>query len=140
MSRWKHGENGELHDLPTECPVTHQALFVSELASEDGSVTIRGRFRLPSLARLDPEQQRLLEVFLRSRGTITTMEKELGLSYPTVRSRIDGLLQALGLEPYREATKKPKSEVDRGAILEELESGKITAAQAKARLRGEEVR
>lgn len=125
----------ELREIPSACPVTGGPLVVTELSSEDGSVTIRGRFRVPATARLDAEHQRILEVFLRSRGVITTMERELGLSYPTVRSRIDGLLDALGLKPIRVPARSAKDTAARKRVLEQLEAGEITAEEAKERLR-----
>ncbi len=124
-----------LHDIPTKCPVTGGPLFVSELTSHDSGITIRGRFKLPAVSRLDPEQQRILEVFLRARGVISTMEKELGLSYPTVRARIDGMLDAMGLAPYKDSPKKPKNDDVKRRILEQLEEGQISAEEAKQRLR-----
>lgn len=133
MPEAKHPQ--ELRDIPAACPVTGSPLVVTELASEDGSVTIRGRFRVPRTAQLDHDQQRILEVFLRSRGVITTMERELGLSYPTVRSRIDGLLDALGLKPYKGPERQPKDAAVRKSVLDQLETGEITAEEAKTRLR-----
>lgn len=133
MSEAKHSH--ELRDIPAACPVTGRPLVVTELTSEDGTVTIRGRFRVPPTAQLDPDQQRILEVFLRSRGVITTMERELGLSYPTVRSRIDGLLDALGLKPLRPPARPAKDASMRKAVLDQLETGEITAEEAKERLK-----
>lgn len=123
----------ELHELPTACPVTGEPLHITEVASP-GGITIRGKFRIPTQAKLDPEQQAFLETFLRARGVISTMEKELGISYPTVRSRIDSLLDALGLAPFKER-KDDRAEAKR-KILQQLEEGKITAAEAKEKLKG----
>ncbi|TME10378.1 MAG: DUF2089 domain-containing protein, partial [Chloroflexi bacterium] len=53
-----------------------------------------GRF-----GRLTKEQLALLESFLRSRGNLRDMERELGISYPTVRSRVEALVRALGFGP-----------------------------------------
>lgn len=125
-----------LHDIPTNCPVTGGPLYVSELTSTKSGITIRGRFKLPEVSRLNQEQKDFLEVFLRSRGVISTVEKELNLSYPTVRARLDSMLEAMGLVPYKESTRaKVKSPDDRRLILDELEKGNITPAEAKARLR-----
>lgn len=128
----------DLFDPPRTCPITGEPLVITELASEESGVTIRGRFRLPMTAKLDEEQKHFLEVFLRSRGVISTMEKELGISYPTVKSRFDHLLEALGLEPYKESPKKEKdSRADvRRKILKQLEEGKISPEEAKKKLKG----
>src|SRR5690349_19121135 len=75
----------DLHDIPTTCPVTGGPLHVSELTSMEGGITIHGKFKLPPTSRLTKDQQDFLEVFLRARGVISTVEKELSLSNPTVR-------------------------------------------------------
>lgn len=125
------------HEIPAKCPVTGEALYVSELTSLSGDIVMRGRFKLPQTTRLDQEQQRFLEVFIRARGVISTMEKELGLSYPTVRARLDGLLDALGYEPLKAGAAKDDSKAAeaRRKVLKMLEDGKLTAADAKAKLK-----
>jgi len=125
------------HEIPAKCPVTGEALYVSELTSLSGDIVMRGRFKLPQTTRLDQEQQRFLEVFIRARGVISTMEKELGLSYPTVRARLDGLLDALGYEPLKTGASKDDGKVAeaRRKVLKMLEDGKLTAADAKAKLK-----
>jgi len=130
-------EQKDLHDIPTTCPVTGGPLYVSELTSVEGGITIKGKFKLPPTSRLNKEQREFLEVFLRARGVISTVEKELNLSYPTVRARLDAMLDAMGLAPFKESTRtKSKILLDRTKILDELEEGKISAEEAKARLKG----
>ncbi|MBL8064622.1 MAG: DUF2089 domain-containing protein [Chthonomonadaceae bacterium] len=130
-------EERELHDIPTHCPVTGGALYVSELTCANSGITIRGKFRLPRITRLSKEQKEFLEVFLKSKGVISTVEKELNLSYPTVRARLDSMLDSMGLVPYKESTRaKLKTNDERKAILDDLEKGLISPAEAKARLKG----
>lgn len=126
----------DIFDIPARDPVTGQKLVVTELAAEDGSITIRGRFRIPEVARIDQNHREFLEVFLRSRGVISTVEKELGISYPTVRARLDALLEALDYKPIKEGKSKAKEAEAKRRILEQLEAGKITAEEAKLKLRG----
>lgn len=123
----------KFHPIPARDPVTGGELYISELAGEESGITIRGRFEVPRYARLDAEQQRFLETFLRCRGMLNSVEREMKMSYPTVRARLDSLLEALELLPIREEPKKDKSDGKR-KVLEELESGEITAEEAKARL------
>lgn len=125
----------ELHDPPRVNPITGEPLIITELASEKSGMTIRGKFKLPMTAQLEPDQQHFLEVFLRSRGVISTMEKELGISYPTVKGRFDQLLDALGLEAYKNERKENKADAKR-KILKQLEEGKISASEAKEKLKG----
>jgi hypothetical protein len=127
-----------LHPLPTRDPVGGGPLYVSELTAEDTGVVIRGKFKIPKLAQLDSDQANFLEIFLRTRGNLTAMEKEVGLSYPTLRSRLDALLDTLDLKPIStEPSKKEVKKVteQRRSILEMLERGEITAAEAKARMK-----
>ncbi len=125
----------KLHKIPDRDPVGGGELYVSELANDDSGIVIRGRFEIPRYARLDSDQQLFLETFLRCRGMISRMEEELELSYPTIRSRLDALLDALELTPAKETSpKKEKSADKKRKILEQLEKGEITPEQAKEEL------
>ena len=125
-----------LHKIPSGDPVSGGPLYISELTGEESGIQIRGKFEIPPYARLDKEQSQFLETFLRCRGMISCVEKELGISYPTVRARLDALLDTLGLAPAKEDGKKDKSADKRRKILDLLEKGEITAEEAKAKLRG----
>lgn len=111
-------------------------MIVSEVTSEESGVTLRGRFAIPRFARLNEEQSRFLETFLRCRGVLSSVEKELGLSYPTVRNRLDQLLTALDLPSApAHATEAPNLE-ERRRVLDLLERGEITPEEAKEKIRG----
>jgi hypothetical protein len=94
---------------------------------------VEGHFELSKFNRLDPEQLAFLELFLRARGNIKEVERELGLSYPTVRARLDALLATLGyaVGPDRKAELVRK----RREILDALDAGKLTAEDALRMLR-----
>ena len=126
----------KLRKMLTRDPVSGGELYVSELANDDSGVTIRGRFEISRYNRLDEEQSRFLETFLRCRGMLNSVERELGISYPTVRARLDTLLASLDLAPIKEEPKKDKSVDKKKRILEQLEKGEITAEEAKAKLKG----
>ena len=83
----------------------------------------------------------LLESFLRSHGNLKEMERELGISYPTVRSRVDSLIRALGLgdgaaAPADEPGSAPAPTDARREILERLARGEISAEEASDAIRG----
>jgi hypothetical protein len=125
------------HRMPARDPVTGGELYVSELTSEESGITIRGKFEVPRYATLDVEQQRFLETFLRCRGMLNSVERELGMSYPTVRNRLDNLLEALGFAPAAEEAPKRErtnSSERKRKVLDQLESGEITPEEAKAKL------
>lgn len=84
------------HDVIATCPVCANELTVTRLACRQCGTTLEGDFAVGRFGRLSREQMALLESFLRSRGNLREMERELGISYPTVRSRVDALVRALG--------------------------------------------
>lgn len=110
--------------------------MVTEVSTLDGSTRIQGRFALPRFALLDDDQTRFLETFLRCRGMLNGVERELGLSYPTVRARLDALLEALDLVAEGAPPRRPDRSLDsKRQILDQLEQGAITPEEAKLRLK-----
>lgn len=119
--------------LLTRCPVCDQELTISKLTCSHCQTKIEGEFTPCKFCRLPADQLEFVEVFLKCRGNIKDVEKELGISYPTVRNRLDSALQSLG---YRvdKADSQP-DELRRQDILAALESGEITSAEAAQQLR-----
>jgi len=91
------------HDVIATCPVCAGELAVTRLRCGACGTTIEGEFGVGRFARLTRDQTTLLESFLRSRGNLRDMERELGISYPTVRARVEALVRALGFGPRDEA-------------------------------------
>jgi hypothetical protein len=119
----------------TGCPNCHRPLQVAELRCQECDLSLRGQFeRGCKFCALDDEQARLLDVFLSCRGVIRDMEKVLGLSYPTVRARIDGLLATLGYAPARMGSKEEIA-ARRRDVLDRLEAAEITPEDAAAELK-----
>ena len=116
--------------LISRCPVCESGMAVSELTCESCGTAVRGRFVIPDLCRLPDDLYQFLVVFVKNRGVIRDVEKELGISYPTVRSRLDAVLAALG---FTEQVGKAES----GQVIEMLERGEITPEEAEKMLRGE---
>lgn len=87
------------HDVISTCPVCSGELAVTRLHCRSCGTTLEGEFSVGRFGRLTREQLVLLESFLRSRGNLRDMERELGISYPTVRSRVEALIRALGFGP-----------------------------------------
>lgn len=90
------------HDVIATCPVCQSELSVTRLHCGSCGTTIEGEFSVGRFGRLNRDQHVVLESFLRSRGNLREMERELGISYPTVRARVESLVRALGFGP-REA-------------------------------------
>jgi len=142
------------HDAIATCPICGGELAVTRLHCRSCATTLEGDFNVGRFARLSREQFALLEGFLRSKGNLKEMERELGISYPTVRARVEALLRALGLaddtaiddEPVEpnaagqgESLEAGSAAVDMAAarreVLERLARREIDAASAAAELR-----
>ena len=123
-----------MHRIPHKDPVSGGELYISELTSEETGIMIRGNFEIPRYAKLDTEMLDFLEIFLRCRGMLNGVERELGISYPTARARLDTLLGALNLSPIEARERTDKNADKRKKILEQLEKGEITADEAKKKL------
>jgi len=115
------------------CPVCDSELKVTQLSCKRCGTKISGDFELCKFCRLDKEQKYFAEMFIKNRGNIKEIEKELGISYPTVRRLLDEVIEALG---YKEEAKKTK--VDQSTILERLSKGEISSEKALKLLNGEE--
>jgi hypothetical protein len=85
--------------------------------------------------QLPADQKAFAEVFIKCRGNIKEVEKELGISYPTVRSRLETLIESLGYRAQPVPKEDPETKERRKAILEDLNEGKITSEDAIALLR-----
>ncbi len=118
--------------MPTRCPVTGDPLEVTRLECPTSGVAIEGRFTPNEFATLSPENLEFMRLFLRVRGNLKEVERILGVSYPTVRGRFDGMLRSLGYESPPEAQEVREERTD---ILGLLERGEIGAAEAAKRLR-----
>lgn len=121
----------KLNPYPSRCPVCSDALRVVELACPGCDTQIRGKFGLPLLAQLPSDLQEFIVTFVTCRGNIREVEKALGISYPTVRNRLESAIEALGRTA---PTITPSASSNRAEILAALERGELSAADAIARL------
>lgn len=120
-----------IHEVLGQCPACGEAMEVARLQCPSCRTAVEGRFALDRFARLGREQMQFLETFLRARGVIKDVEEALGISYPTVRSRLDELLRTLDLGDDRAPDRER-----RRIILADLSEGKISSEQAMAMLAG----
>ncbi|MGH2418497.1 MAG: DUF2089 domain-containing protein [Candidatus Limnocylindria bacterium] len=141
-----------VHDVIATCPVCSGELTIARLHCRTCGTALEGEFGVGRFGRLDREQMSLLESFLRSRGNLKEMERELGISYPTVRGRVDALIRSLGLsdgaetdgdedfgaglgDGFGESTANEDVAAERRDILERLARKEISADDAAAALR-----
>ncbi|HJP71080.1 MAG TPA: DUF2089 domain-containing protein [Candidatus Limnocylindria bacterium] len=137
-----------VHDVIATCPVCAGELTITRLHCRTCGTALEGEFGVGRFGRLDREQMSLLESFLRSRGNLKEMERELGISYPTVRGRVDALVRALGLgdgeaadvddsgmDEAEDELTADASAAQRRDILERLARKEISADDAASQLR-----
>jgi hypothetical protein len=106
-----------------------QPIVIERVSLADRDVAIEGAFELPRLAQLAADDQVFVAAFVRSHGSIKEMEQVFGVSYPTVKSRLNRIAAAL---EFIEVNPRPT----RSEVLERLKRGEITADQAIAELEG----
>ena len=125
-----------MRPLLLKCPSCEGNLTVTSLGCPECSINIDGEFALPQLLRLTRAQIDFIEVFIKNRGIIREVERELGISYPTVRARLDEVIQALGYS----SKSAPEDGIEsagaerRRIVLAELKAGKLTPEEALAQL------
>ena len=114
----------------SRCPVCNNELTVARLKCDSCDTVIENSFRLSKFDYLSDEELYFTETFIRCRGNIKEVEKELGISYPTVRSKLDAVIKKLGYEAGMDDRAVKKEE-----ILKALENGEITVEQAIEQLK-----
>lgn len=118
------------------CPVCNDEMRVVRLRCRACSTALEGDFPLGRILRLSPEQMEFVEAFLRNRGKIKDVEEDLGVSYPTVVARLNDVIAAMGFEAnLGGAAADEERHGQRRQVLDDLEAGRISAAEAAARLR-----
>jgi len=127
-----------MYPVPTECPVCHDDLLVTRLVCRNCGTGLEGRFTMGRLFQLTPEQLHFVEIFLRCEGKINRVQEEVGLSYPTVRSRLEEVIQALGYEVGKDRKDRETDDEHRRHILERLASREISSEEAFRLLQAEQ--
>ena len=113
-----------------KCPVCQAGLRVTELTCPECRTKIVSDLATCEFCNLSPDLLLLLRSFLTARGNIKEVERDLGISYPTVRKRLDDLLAKLGLEGGR------RDRDQRLEVFEKLRKGEITVDDAVDSLGG----
>jgi len=110
-----------------QCPVCQSRMEITQLSCTNCETVVVGRFEPNRFSKLPPESLDFLEAFVRNRGNVKEMERDLGISYWVIRRKIDELITELGLE----AKSHPETaRASRREILERLKNGEITAEEA----------
>lgn len=109
-----------------KCPNCGDEMVITSYRCNSCYTEVTGEFEIDKFQRLDKEDKEFIELFLQKRGSIKDVGEEIGISYPTVRNRIDRIVSKLG-----GTVDKKTGRID---ILNMLDNGEITAEKAKSLL------
>jgi hypothetical protein len=112
-----------MHEL-TNCPYCGGDFLIKEVQCQGCKTLIKSNFRINRFHMFKPEELYFIEVFLKNEGNIKLMEKDLGISYPTVKSRLKNIIKTLGY------MSKTSDSEDRVKILKALSDGEIDVKEA----------
>ncbi len=121
------------YNAPGKCPVCGERLTITKLSCQKCHTNIEGQFNPCEFCSLPKEDLHFLKTFIKCKGSIKEVEREMGISYPTVKGKLNNLIEALGFHVEEEVDAQEQA-LEREHILSELEQGKIDAAQATQRL------
>lgn len=130
--------NQKKHPVLTTCPVCKHELNVVKLHCEHCDTEVTGTFTLSKFNYLETEKLYFIEIFIKNRGNIKAIEKELNISYPTVKKMLDEVIVGLGYSvdfdeeediKEKELKKDLKNQIKQ-TILEQIEKGQMTVNEA----------
>jgi hypothetical protein len=113
------------------------AIEVERVRLVESGVAIEGPFTLPPLAQLSAEDQIFVAAFVRCHGSIKQMEKYFGVSYPTIKNRLNKIGSQLSFVEMDPSPAASSASTLNNDVLDELERGELTVAQALERLKKE---
>ena len=122
-----------LKHAPRHCPVCGETLSLTRLSCDDCGTELAGHFPTCEYCSLPAEDRATLRVFLKSRGNMKELERHLGVSYPTARTRFDAILVKLGMESALDAPEREGAE-ETQSVLDLLAKGEIDVEEALRRL------
>lgn len=126
-----------MRKLIEACPTCDSAkLSIAEVTCDACGTQVRSRYSRCPFCSLTEDQQTFLLLFVRSRGNLKDLEKTLGVSYPTVRAKLDDIVERLA-PPAVTATPAPASAPatltdPRQAVLAKVQAGELSPAEALA--------
>ncbi len=113
------------------CPVCGQNTEVTAISCNECGTRIEGHFQLCRFCRMTEEQKSFIEIFVKCRGNIKEVEKELCISYPTVKNRLEDAANALGYSNAQDCScNGPDASERRKEVLNQLENGEISVQEA----------
>jgi len=115
------------NEVISHCPICQNELTITRLHCDKCQIEINGEFYLSKLSLLTKEQLKFVEVFLKNSGSIKSIEKELNISYPTVKKLLNDVLKTMGYDVEEDVS---KDALKRQEILDKLATKEITYEEA----------
>jgi hypothetical protein len=125
-----------MYSAPRNCPICNGDMLISRLYCPECDSTLEGHFSFGGLSGLTPEQLAFVETFVACEGKITRVQKVLGISYPTVRSRLEEVILAMGYEVGESEEDEGVDDEVRRQVLDDLAAGRISSEDAVRLLQG----
>jgi len=123
-----------MRKLIEQCPACSGEMIVTQQSCTRCETVVMGRFKPDIFSRLSTESLNFIIVFVKNRGNIKEMERELGLSYWSIRNRLNEVIAELGFETEVEDAAATQATQHRQDILARLESGQLSVEEATAQL------
>lgn len=117
--------NANRLNLPSGCPLCGGFIEVTQIKCAGCGSEINGSFKAEGISTLPAEYQKFIAVFMRHRGNIKAVEKELGISYPTINKMLDSINTML--DATATIQEKP---LTRKEILDSIERGEMSVKDA----------
>lgn len=114
----------------SKCPICNEELTIERLRCDHCGISIDGDFTLSNIAKLNAEQLLFVEMFLKNQGNIKAVEKEMNISYPTVKKILNEVLITLGYDKVKDSVSDKRRE-----ILEKLANKEISFEEANEKLK-----
>jgi hypothetical protein len=135
-----------MHNLFNQCPACGGQLMITECKCPTCQLQMRGEFQLGQLSTLSDDELTFVKVFLSARGNLTEVERVLGISYPTIRNKLDEINNVLSRTNEAAATSQKKQSValetklasaeeSRKDILQQVADGRMSPTEAVQKLR-----
>ena len=115
--------------------VGNSAFEIDRIRLRESGIAIEGPFTLPPLAQLAAEDQVFVAAFVRCHGSIKQMEKYFGVSYPTIKNRLNKIGGQLSFVEIEQGSDAEPPVQTRSEVLDRLSRGELTVAQALERLK-----
>jgi hypothetical protein len=121
------------YEISYACPVCTETMEITELTCPSCKTQLKGTFKATNLNRLTKEQLQFVEIFVKCRGSIKEVEKELKISYPTVRSRLEQVISAMGFPV--DSQEEDQNLYEQSDVIDSFANGNITFEETIAKLK-----